>query len=76
MDAQSITGDVAMRAAMDGTPHQQTAVGTVIGHDLTANEGVGCVIVRWPGADGFTGTYPPDALVRVERDSDGIPRAI
>ncbi|MFF3665418.1 hypothetical protein [Microtetraspora malaysiensis] len=72
-----VDGDqVSMRRAIEGNPHRNTAVGTVIGGGHTANEGNPYVTVNWPGAEGGTDTYHPDRLVRVARDRNGIPRAI
>ncbi|MEV0755266.1 hypothetical protein [Streptosporangium sp. NPDC050280] len=68
--------EVAMRTAMEGTPHARTAVGKVVGHDHTANEGAPCVIVTWLGPEGFTATYHLEALVRVKRGGDGTPRPL
>ncbi|MEU7880025.1 hypothetical protein [Microbispora bryophytorum] len=67
---------VAMRRAVEGTPHRNTAVGEVVGGGHTVNHGTPYVLVRWPGADGGTDAYHPDRLVRVERDADGIPRPV
>lgn len=61
---------------IERTPHSRTAVGRVTGYGYTANTGDPYVEVTWPGPDGGTDLYPPERLVRVYRDADGIPRPI
>jgi len=67
---------VSMRGAVEGHPHPGTAVGTVLDHGITANNGTPYILVNWPGCDGGTDAYHPSRLVRVTRDTDGTPRAI